>query len=88
MSIFFIYKLYSAYSYKKVRASAITNAIPVVPNQPAATKQSQPTAADILGLKRQRTAGQQKTIPVEKEVDQYLSDSNSGTGILEFWQVI
>lgn len=53
MSIFFIYKLYSAYSYKKVRASAITNAIPVVPNQPAATKQSQPTAADILGLKRQ-----------------------------------
>ena len=24
---------------------------------------------------------------VEMELDQYLSDSNSGTGILEYWQV-
>ena len=54
-------------------------------------KPSRPTAADILGLnQQQRNAGQagQQKISIELEVDQYLSDSNQGTGILEFWQVV
>jgi hypothetical protein len=56
-------------------------------NQPAPPKPSRPTAADILGLNRQRNAGQQK-ISLEMEVDQYLSNPNEGTGVLEFWQVV
>jgi hypothetical protein len=55
--------------------------------QAAPTKPSQPTAADILGLNRQRNLGQKKTVSLEMEVDQYLSDPNQGTGILEYWQV-
>ena len=70
----------------KVCASATTDASNVS-NQPLAPKPSRQTAANILGLNRQRSAGQQ-TILVETEVDQYLSDPNEGTGILEFWQVV
>jgi hypothetical protein len=33
-------------------------------------------------------AGKQDIISVELEVDQFLSDPNQGTGILEFWQVV
>ena len=55
--------------------------------QTAPIKPSQPTAADILGLNRQRNLGHKKTVSLEMEVDQYLSDPNQGTGILEYWQV-
>ena len=61
-----------------------------IPGRPATSKSAQPaqaTASDILGLKRTRTAGRQ-TISLEMEVDQYLSDPNSGTSILNFWQVV
>jgi hypothetical protein len=53
---------------------------------PRAASKSHPTAADILRLKRTRAPAEQ-AISLEMEVDQYLSDSNEGTGILEFWQV-
>jgi hypothetical protein len=95
MSIF-IYELYDI-NIGKVRASAASTTDPsTVLDQPqaAAPKPSRPTAADILGLNRQQrnaeqagVAGQQK-ISIEMEVDQYLSDSNPGTGVLEFWQVV
>jgi hypothetical protein len=61
-----------------------------IPGRSATSKSAQPaqaTALDILGLKRTRTAGRQ-TISLEMEVDQYLSDPNSGTSILNFWQVV
>jgi hypothetical protein len=46
-------------------------------------------AANILKLNRQPTSESgQPTISLEMEVDQYLSDPNQGTGILEFWQVV
>jgi hypothetical protein len=41
---------------------------------------------DILGL-NQVTSTQPK-VSLEKEVDQYLSNPNSGSGMLAFWQVI
>jgi hypothetical protein len=41
---------------------------------------------DILGL-NQVTSTQPK-VSSEKEVDQYLSNPNSGSGMLAFWQVI
>jgi hypothetical protein len=41
---------------------------------------------DILGL-NQVTSTQPK-VSLEKEVDQYLSNHNSGSGMLAFWQVI
>ena len=91
MSIF-IYELYDI-NIGKVRASAATDPSTVLDQpQAAAPKPSRPTAADILGLNRQQrnaeqVAGQQK-ISIEMEVDQYLSDSNPGTGVLEFWQVV
>jgi hypothetical protein len=44
-------------------------------------------AADILKLKRPQISGSEPTISLEKEVDQYLSNPNEGTGILQFWQV-
>lgn len=53
----------------------------------APAKPSQKSAADILGLTRTRIPTQQG-ISIELEVDQYLSNPNEGTGILEFWQVI
>lgn len=61
-----------------------------IPGRPATSKPAQParaTASDILGLKRTRTTGRQ-TVSLEMEVDQYLSDPNSGTSILDFWQVV
>jgi len=58
-----------------------------IPNQPAPSKPAQPTAADILGLKRQQISGRQP-ISLEMEVDQYLSNPNSGTSILNFWKVV
>jgi hypothetical protein len=70
----------------KVRTASAADP-PTNLNQPAPTKPSRPTAADILGLNRQRNVGQQK-ISLEMEVDQYLSNSNEGTGVLEFWQVV
>ena len=57
-------------------------------NQPPAPKSSRPTAAAILGLSKQQNAGQPPLpISIEMEIDQYLSDPNQGTGVLEFWQV-
>jgi hypothetical protein len=41
---------------------------------------------DILGL-NQVTSSKPK-VSLEKEVDQYLSNPNSGSGILPFWQVM
>ena len=55
--------------------------------RPVVPKPSQKGAADILGLKRTRMTAQQG-ISIEMEVDQYLSNPNQGTGILEFWQVM
>ena len=52
----------------------------------APAKPSQKSAADILGLNHTRMPTQQE-ISIELEVDQYLSNPNKGTGILEFWQV-
>jgi hypothetical protein len=71
---------------------ASNNPAPAQPAQPIQIpKTSQPTAKEILGLRRTRTAagtaGSQAT-SLEMEVDQYLSDPNEGTGIiLEYWQV-
>jgi hypothetical protein len=77
---------------KKVRdscseeKSAIQDRPPA--SKPAAQPASaQPTASDILGLKRTRTIGKQP-VSLEMEVDQYLSNPNSGTSILDFWQVV
>ena len=61
-----------------------------IPSRPAASKSAQPpvaTASDILGLKRKQTTGRQ-AVSLELEVDQYLSNPNSGTSILDFWQVV
>jgi hypothetical protein len=41
---------------------------------------------DILGLNR--VTSTQPKVSLEKEVDQYLSNPNSGSGMLAFWQVI
>ena len=71
----------------KLCASSAENQSPAIPAQPAPSKSSQPTAADILGLNRQWGIWQQP-VSLEMEMDQYLSDSNQGTGTLEFWQVI
>jgi len=60
--------------------------VPAKPAQPA-RKPSQPTAADILQLNRIRPAGKQTAISLEMEVDQYLSDPDQGSGIVEYWQV-
>jgi len=43
-------------------------------------------AADILGLNKP-WAQAQPQISLELEVDQYLSDSNHGSGTLQFWMV-
>jgi hypothetical protein len=56
-------------------------------NQPAAkSSSSQPTAMDILGLNRVTSSKPEVTL--KKEVGQYLSNPNTGSGILAFWQVI
>jgi hypothetical protein len=60
----------------------------VVQERPAQSKATQSTAADILGLNRQRTSGKQKSVSLEMEVNQYLNDPNQGSGILEYWQVV
>lgn len=56
-----------------------------MPARVPASKPSKPSAADILRLNRPSA---QQTLPVEMEVDQYLSDPDTGSGTLEFWQVI
>jgi hypothetical protein len=72
---------------KKLRASAAEEPTSLVPDHSAPSKSSKPTALDILGLNRQRNTGRQREISLEIELDQYLSDPNQGTGILEYWQV-
>lgn len=72
---------------EKLRASAAGEPTSIVPDHSAPLKPSRPTAADILGLNRQRNTGRQREISLEMELDQYLSDPNQGTGILEYWQV-
>jgi len=62
------------------------SSVPAKPARPA-QKPSQPTAADILQLNRIRPAGKQTAISLEMEVDQYLSDPDQGSGIVEYWQV-
>jgi hypothetical protein len=70
---------------EKLRAYS-ESSMPAKPAQPA-PKPSQPTAADILQLNRKRPAGKQTAISLEMEVDQYLSDPDQGSGIVEYWQV-
>lgn len=76
----------------KLRAHISSNGnTPVVPTQPVQiSKPSKPSAKDILGL-RGRTGKDKGKGPqlfsLEMEVDQYLSDPNTGTGIMNFWQV-
>ena len=64
---------------------------PAVPDRPATSKPpaqpAKPTASDILGLKQPRTKGRQQ-VSLEMEVDQYLSNPDTGTSILDFWQVV
>lgn len=86
-------KLYSTNIYcGKVRDSCSEDkSVPGLPDRlgPARSKPvqaAQPTASDILGLNRPRTVGRQ-AISLEMEVDQYLSNPNFGTSILNFWQV-
>jgi hypothetical protein len=75
------------FNENKVRASSASGTKSTVPDQQPAPKSSRVDPMEILKLKRQRNAGSQ-SISVEMEVDQYLSDSNEGTGTLEFWQVV
>ena len=71
---------------KKVHDSEDKSSVPDrVASKPA--QPTKPTASDILGLKRTQTKGR-KPISLEMEVDQYLSNPNSGTSILDFWQVV
>jgi hypothetical protein len=72
---------------EKLCASAAAELTSIVPDHSAPSKSSWPTAADILGLNQQQNTGRQREISVEMELDQYLSDPNQGTGILEYWQV-
>src|SRR5271155_3530603 len=60
--------------------------VPAKPAQPA-RKPSQPTAAGILQLNQIRPAGKQTAISLEMKVDQYLSDLDQGSGIVEYLQV-
>lgn len=64
---------------------------PAVPDRPATSKPpaqpAKPTASDILGLKQTQTKGRQQ-VSLEMEVDQYLSNPDTGTSILDFWQVV
>ena len=53
---------------------------------PAKSSSSQSTAMDILGP-NQVTSTKPK-ISLEKEVDQYLSNPNSGSGMLASWQIM
>lgn len=47
---------------------------------------AQPTAADILRLPRTRNRPQERT--ADREVDEYLNDSETGSGSsISFWQV-
>ena len=56
-----------------------------IPSRPATSKPTEATASDILGLKQKK--GRQD-VSLEMEVDQYLSNPNTGTSILDFWQVV
>jgi hypothetical protein len=66
------------------RSSAVPDRLAA---RPKPAQAAQPTASDILRLNRPRTVGRQ-AISLEMEVDQYLSNPNSGTSILGFWQVV
>ena len=82
----FIVKVYDSCS-----GSSASEDRSAIPSQPATSKPAQPkpeaTASNILGLKQKQTMGRQ-AISLEMEVDQYLSNPNSGTSILDFWQVL
>ena len=74
----------------KVRESCSEDKSSSVSDRPATSKSAQhaqPTASDILGLKWPQTTGKQ-TLSLEMEVDQYLSNPNTGTSTLDFWQVV
>ena len=75
----------------KLRSHCATGIIGTAPAPPAPPTQipkpSQPTAKDILRLHRVRANKTSQDVSLEVEVDQYLSDPNEGTGILEYWQV-
>ena len=76
---------------KKVRNRSSENKSSSTSGHTAPSKPSSrpKLAADILKLNWQPTSeSRQPTISLEMEVDQYLSDPNQGTGILEFWQVV
>ena len=69
----------------KVRDSSASEDRSAIPSRPATSKPAEATASDILGLKRKKGS---HYVSLEMEVDQYLSNPNSGTSILDFWQVV
>ena len=77
---------------EKVRNTSSDDPSSAVPDQPAPPKPAVPSASDILGLTRgrlgQRAMMGRQPVSLEMEVDQYLSNPNSGTSILDFWQVV
>jgi len=84
--ILFVVYIVLIFIVDKVRDCS-ENKTTAVPVRSAPSKPSQPTAADILGLRRQRPSANQ-ALSVEMEVDQYLSSSNTGTDTVTFWQVV
>ena len=56
------------------------------PSKPA--KPAKPTPADILGLKTQKSSSTTQTNhSLEAEVQEYFSNPEYGSSIIEFWQV-
>jgi hypothetical protein len=86
-----LFKIYTHFILKKVRNCSAEDKSSSTAGHTAPSKPtSRPKlAANILKLNRQTISESgQPTISLEMEVDQYLSDPNQGTGILEFWQVV
>lgn len=80
-------KLSSHHISKNANSSAAQSGPTQVTRPSLIPKPSQPTAKEILGLRRPRANKTSQKVSLETEVDQYLSDTNEGTGIMEFWQV-
>jgi hypothetical protein len=87
MPILFMVYIVLIFIVDKVRDCCFENKTLAAPKQPAPSKPSQPTAADILGLRRQRPTASQ-AVSLEMEVDQYLSNLETGSGTVTFWQVV
>ena len=61
---------------------------PAVPVRSAPSKPSKSTAADILGLRQQQQPSANQALSPEREVDQYLSNPDTGSDTITFWQVV